>query len=1385
MQDKKNGTSRPSETDWFWHHVIVPLLSSPKVETPLPALVLTIDNIKLLLDEIPVYWQHDIAVLLDVHRIIGDGIRNDRTIRLDLVLKYYLITPSSPQTAVQWTAVLDSLKELRAAHVLGHDGQLSDLDLIMDDQDDKCIVEVIHQTHAEQKKSLINYLAMHFFTVELEQQITGTPTVVLERLVNTENSLALGRRLVKALDWYGSKEGEVCPQPVLAKLVWRALWLSVAAPPTHPQCLYSTYDIAKFTGQGVSYSFIRNDIVKDLMGRLDIFAPVARLVMRIIEANTSSELWIRDIPDDLIYTGSSTWVNFRSGFLLAEAMACGSSRHMTFEQLLNLPAEHSRAASPEHQMLVAASRLAPAVQWAVGNGVLAIKHQGYSAEEVEQAITVLEEHERDLTEAVQNLVLTPPGRWRFSSDEAFEKAYHSFLETPKAAYKTLIKGLLTQLSSLYRHSIANGEVRVYSLREALPHTQFEHENKSNTDAVRGRAGFIIETVFHNKKYYMEVFPGVGVVRAREDIRDLLIGGSVEVRSTGSTSRPSKATFRFGTELGFDWQAYKHGSKPKEGSSAVLIAEQVGRTLPSIIETPRKESFDTNLLHSRRSEDLAEMVSRELFYRDEQALLEQTRQNTQELDLGQTALDELSFWGKMVVPVWGAIDDLSSGDPERIEQGGLSLFTDIVSFGLPIGKYISGCARLAVQAGKVGIRVVLPRFSVLTKQLVISTLQEFNPLDGPLTLLKLGGTVSLKVGRAGARQLNRGITQLSKWSMNIASPGTTRHLLSVNPTTWTPLRTGDQLSKVDGIDNVPVRSTGNLASRDYRLIDSSTDQVFGPSYLAPKTAISNVIYRHYAAPALCIAGLKPNSKGIYRSVDGQRHYICNIDEVGNIAAYQIRNDFDLNADAVSVNIVNYKTNRQTELQVWSTDSGQWQKIGLSGGAPGEYNLITDKHLVEWKQLNDSVEEMAVRQFTDKYRLDPQEFRQYAQLSLGLTNEGQQVLRRARNVQTAITDKHLRHWQAQSQQGRDRLTQEGFANRHNLNLASFMEHIDQYGKLKAAGKVLMKHAKGEEFTTITYEHLEAWQALYKSRDNTLTASDFAEQNSLNPVRWGTYVGETGDLTKSGKELLVFGDPTPMPQLARKSSAGRDISESTKRPAEEITPGSSKRPRPDLEAGPHLAHDIDNSLPILQNPKNVKESLTLTAEGSSGLKGRASTADEIVVTYWNQLLDDVTPKTARLKLHEKITRDVQDWIRNENNLASRLDKLMETKVLSNGPERGRSVVAKRDIKRFEVLGPYSGKLHFGSKTLLEEISDKGHKAVNSYAFSTFSNDGTISAHGSGNILSLINSPNAPGRPSLGRDNVASINVGRYMTFFVAWQDIKKGDELLLDYGDGYDWT
>ena len=103
--------------------------------------------------------------------------------------------------------------------------------------------------------------------------------------------------------------------------------------------------------------------------------------MCVVKANVASEVWVADIPDDLPYAATSTWVNFRSGFLLAETLAPGSSRHMSFEQLLNLTAEHFRASGDDvkQQALVAAAKLGPTVQWAQANGLIASRKSGHSA----------------------------------------------------------------------------------------------------------------------------------------------------------------------------------------------------------------------------------------------------------------------------------------------------------------------------------------------------------------------------------------------------------------------------------------------------------------------------------------------------------------------------------------------------------------------------------------------------------------------------------------------------------------------------------------------------------------------------------------------------------------------------------------------------------------------------------------------------------------------------------------------------------------------------------------------------------------------------------------------------------------------------------------------
>ncbi len=84
-----------------------------------------------------------------------------------------------------------------------------------------------------------------------------------------------------------------------------------------------------------------------------------------------------------------------------------------------------------------------------------------------------------------------------------------------------------------------------------------------------------------------------------------------------------------------------------------------------------------------------------------------------------------------------------------------------------------------------------------------------------------------------------------------------------------------------------------------------------------------------------------------------------------------------------------------------------------------------------------------------------------------------------------------------------------------------------------------------------------------------------------------------------------------------------------------------------------------------------------------------------------------------------------------------------LDDGPPRGLSVVAKRNIERFEVLGPYTGKLHLNGDSLQREILAKGAAPIMTFLYDTATPGATLSAHGTGNLLSLINAPKMPGQP------------------------------------------
>jgi hypothetical protein len=311
---------------------------------------------------------------------------------------------------------------------------------------------------------------------------------------------------------------------------------------------------------------------------------------------------------------------------------------------------------------------------------------------------------------------------------------------------------------------------------------------------------------------------------------MTINGNVVVKNTGSSSRPSKGSFRLATSMPFDWAAYQNDQRPRDAISSQVIAEQIGHVLPATVPGSSEYMRAPQSFSSERSRQLAAIVAKDLFHTDESQLKLSAQRNVSPLDAAQQTIDDFAYYAKMLVPFWGGIEDIASGDPQRVERGALSLFTDLISFATPIGKYVGGSARLVAQGGRIGFQAALPKFATLTKSFLLGNLRELNPLEAVPALLKLGGLSVLRLGAATVRQVDAGLALFRKALSKPTIAPTGRTLQSIDPRTWKPLETQDSLFTVAGINHVPMRSVGTDLLPEYRLIDPLTNTVFGPRYI---------------------------------------------------------------------------------------------------------------------------------------------------------------------------------------------------------------------------------------------------------------------------------------------------------------------------------------------------------------------------------------------------------------------------------------------------------------------------------------------------------------------------------------------------------------------------
>ena len=196
-------------------------------------------------------------------------------------------------------------------------------------------------------------------------------------------------------------------------------------------------------------------------------------------------------------------------------------------------------------------------------------------------------------------------------------------------------------------------------------------------------------------------------------------------------------------------------------------------------------------------------------------------------------------------------------------------------------------------------------------------------------------------------------------------------------------------------------------------------------------------------------------------------------------------------------------------------------------------------------------------------------------------------------------------------------------------------------------------------------------------------------------------------------------------------------------------------------------------MQDPKNSKISVLKKAEGK---------IDSIDDVQWGALGQILTEGNE-----EMIKDDMRQWLvlnkTSRGEYTTKSENFLEVKNCQGEPKRGRGVFAKRDIKPFEVIGPYAGMLHLTQKSLDESMKDQSREGVLSYLFGTRCPRHTIDGYRVGNVLSLVNTAQMPkDEKPWAKNNLTSVTFGKNLVFYVAFCDIKAGNELLIDYGDDY---
>lgn len=241
------------------------------------------------------------------------------------------------------------------------------------------------------------------------EDLRSDPAAHLQRLLASPDALALGERLARSVNGYGTGEiGAVAPKAVSQQMLIAAIKLHTDPQAPGKPGQWAGYNLYQPANMGRTFDAIRSDLEKHLHEVVGLDPKLAVLAAHIGLAQAAPEFLVRNVPG-AIGMGTPAWMELRLGCAMVDNIAPGTSRAMDEEQISAMtvlgPTSEAQAS------LMRLLGLPIITDWAVLNGVIPAAADGeFTTPMIQSASLAFQQQREDVSRAFTRCASDLPTR---------------------------------------------------------------------------------------------------------------------------------------------------------------------------------------------------------------------------------------------------------------------------------------------------------------------------------------------------------------------------------------------------------------------------------------------------------------------------------------------------------------------------------------------------------------------------------------------------------------------------------------------------------------------------------------------------------------------------------------------------------------------------------------------------------------------------------------------------------------------------------------------------------------------------------------------------------------------------------------------------------------